>query len=156
MCKKLLWFFIRIFVIHMQRVTNLIVHYEKFGQDPQKRSLPDRLLSFNCILNTFNLVPHSIIIIVRTLFGPVGFAVTDFRYYLMSSFATTILLGFSEAILVNCMMLFSWKTYVMVNDEFFSTFLNLFNIMMGQMFSIIRFQTAITYGSLMILSSASS
>ena len=141
MCKKLLWFFIRIFVIHMQRVTNLIVHYEKFGQDPQKRSLPDRLLSFNCILNTFNLVPHSIIIIVRTLFGPVGFAVTDFRYYLISSFPFTILLGFSEAILVNCMMLFSWKTYVMVNDEFFSTFLNLFNIMMGQMFSIIRFFT---------------
>ena len=115
-----------------------IVHYEKFGQDPQKRSLPDQLLSFNCILANFILVPHSIVIIVRTLFGPVGCAVTDFRYYLISC-QFTIMLGFCEAMLVRCMMLFSWKIYVMVNDEFFSTFLNIFNIMMGQMFTIIRF-----------------
>ena len=33
----------------------------------------------------------------------------------------------------------------MVNDEFFSTFLNIFNIMMGQMFSIIRFFTGDFY-----------
>ena len=29
----------------------------------------------------------------------------------------------------------------MMNDEFFSTFLNLFNFMIGQMFSVIRFFT---------------
>ena len=86
------------------------------------------------------LVPHSIIVMVRTLFGPVGFAVTDFRYYLISS-AYSILLGLTEAMLIRCIMLFSWEIYAMVNDEFFSTFLNLFNIMMGQMFSIIRFFT---------------
>ena len=127
----------------MQRATNvnLIVHYEKYGQDPKKRSLSDQLLSFNVsILNTFILVPHSILIIVRTLFGPVGSAVTDFRYYLMSS-SYSILLGFSEAMLIRCTMLFSWRIYVLVNDEFFSTFLNLFNIMMGQMLSVIRFFT---------------
>ena len=28
-----------------------------------------------------------------------------------------------------------------MNDEFFSTFLNLFNFMIGQMFSVIRFFT---------------
>ena len=30
-----------------------IVHYEKFGQDPQKRSLPDRLFTFSCLLLFF-------------------------------------------------------------------------------------------------------
>ena len=121
-----------------------IVHYEKFGQDPQKRSLPDQILSFNIILSIFMLVPHSIIVMVRTLFGPVGFAVTDFRYYLLSS-AFSILLGLSEAMLIRCIMLFSWEIYAMVNDEFFSTFLNRFNFMMGQMFSIVRFFTGDFY-----------
>ena len=90
------------------------------------------------------LVPHSIIVMVRTLFGPVGFAVTDFRYYLLSS-AFSILLGLSEAMLIRCIMLFSWEIYAMVNDEFFSTFLNRFNFMMGQMFSIVRFFTGDFY-----------
>ena len=27
-----------------------IIHYEKFGQDAQKRSFPDRIFSFNCLI----------------------------------------------------------------------------------------------------------
>ena len=81
------------------------------------------------------------LVIVRTLFGPVGFGVTDFRYYLISCCAYSILLGLSEATLIRCMMLYSWEIYSMMNDEFFSTFLNLFNFMIGQMFSVIRFFT---------------
>ena len=117
-----------------------IVYYEKFGQDPQKRSLPDQLMSFNMMQGIFISISNSIIIIVRIFFGPVGFLVSDFRYYLISS-QYSILLGLSEATLIRCMILFSWKIYSMMNDEFFSTFLNLFNFMIGQMFSVIRFFT---------------
>ena len=41
-----------------------IMHYEKFGQDAQKRSFPDRIFSFNCyetmvsILSLKTLLKH--------------------------------------------------------------------------------------------------
>ena len=115
-----------------------IVHYEKFGRDPQKRSLPDQVLSFNSILGVILSVIHSNILIARTLFGPVGNSITHFRYYVISSMYSMIL-GSTETMLFRCIMIFSWKKYAMVNDEFFATFLNLFNLMIGQMISIIRF-----------------
>ena len=48
------------------------------------------------------------------------------------------MVGFSECVLFRCMMIFSWKKYAMMNDEFFATFLSIFNFMIGQMISIIR------------------
>ena len=56
-----------------------IVHYEKFGHDPQKRSLPDRLFSFNTILGVIFFVIHSHILIGRTLFGPVAQSSNKFQ-----------------------------------------------------------------------------
>ena len=115
-----------------------IVHYEKFGHDPQKRSLPDRVFSFNTILGVIFFVIHSHILIGRTLFGPVGNAITQLRYYLITS-TYSIMLGAAETILFKCILIFSWKNYAMVNDEFFATFLNIFNLMIGQIVCIICF-----------------
>ena len=54
-----------------------IVHYEKFGHDPQKRSLPNRVFSFSTILGVILFAIQSNILIGRTLFGPVGIAITE-------------------------------------------------------------------------------
>ena len=115
-----------------------IVHYEKFGHDPQKRSLPNRVFSFSTILGVILFAIQSNILIGRTLFGPVGIAITEIRYYLITS-AVSAFLGVTEVSFFRCIMIFFWKKYAMVNDEFFATFLNLFNFMIGQMISIVRF-----------------
>ena len=57
--------------------------------------------------------------------------------YLVSTMLA-IPLGFAEIILLRCIRIFSWRNYAMVNDEFIARFLNLFNVMIIQMFSIIR------------------
>ena len=85
-------------------------------------------------------VTHSNILIFRTLFGPVGNAITHLRYYIISSMYS-MLLGSTESLLFRCIMIFSWKRYAMVNDEFFARFLNLFNLMIGQMISFVRLFT---------------
>ena len=115
-----------------------IVHYEKFGHDPQKRSLPNRVFSYNTILFVIVFTIHSNILISRTLFGPVGIVITEIRYYLFTS-AISALLGATEIMFFRCVMIFSWKKYAMINDEFFATFLNIFNVMIGQIISIVRF-----------------
>ena len=68
----------------------------------------------------------------------VGNAITQFRYYFLTS-TFSIILGATESMLFKCLMIFSWKKYAMVNDEFFATFLNIFNFMMGQIISLVRF-----------------
>ena len=115
-----------------------LVHYEKFGHDPQKRSLPNRVFSFNTIFGVIVFTIHSNILISRTLFGPVGTAITEIRYYLFTS-AISALLGATEIMFFRCIMIFSWKKYAMVNDEFFATFLNIFNLMIGQIICIVCF-----------------
>ena len=114
-----------------------IVHYEKFGQDPQKRSLPDRLFTFSCLLLFFCSIIANTITIVRTFIGPVLNSIALFRYYLTSTLLA-IPLAIAESIVFRCLMIFFFNDTAMVNDEFLATFLNLFNIMIGQMISIVR------------------
>ena len=54
-----------------------IVHYEKFGQDPQKRSLQDRLLTFNALLFLFCSLIGDTIVMIRSFVGPMGTLVMD-------------------------------------------------------------------------------
>ena len=107
--------FIKVFGILSYFLSNLgnllllgIAHYEKFGQDPQKRSLSDRVLSFNIILTFVISVIHNNIVIIRIFYGLVGHAITHLRYYL-HSLAYPIILGYTETMLFRCLMIFSWK-----------------------------------------------
>ena len=56
----------------------------------------------------------------------------------LASTMLAIPLGFAEIIILRCIRIFLWKNYAIMNDEFFARFLNLFNVMVIQMFSIIR------------------
>ena len=114
-----------------------LVHYEKFGQDSQKRHVTDRIFSFNILLFLFCYLIRDIIITVRIFAGVLGNAMGLLGVYLASTMLA-IPLGFAEIILLRCIRIFSWRNYAMMNDEFFATFLILFNMMIIQMFSIIR------------------
>ena len=77
---------------------------------------------------------------IRWLFGPVGYTMAIFRYYLMSSLLC-IPLGVTESILFQCLMIFSWKKCAMINDEFFAMLFNSINLVVTQMISVIRLMT---------------
>ena len=117
-----------------------IIHFEKYGQDSQKRSFSDQILSFNC--KVFMIIGPIFYGIgqIRWLFGPVGYTMAIFRYYLMSSLLC-IPLGFTESILFQCLMIFSWKKCAMINDEFFAMLFNSINLVVTQMICVIRLMT---------------
>ena len=60
------------------------IHYEKFGQDAQKRSFPDRIFSFNCLVGFVGSFIYFTISIIRWIFVPVYYAITTLRYYCIS------------------------------------------------------------------------
>ena len=114
-----------------------IAHYEKFGQDPQKRSFQDRIISYNCLLYAFINFITGTILEIRSLFGPIGNFGTLLRYFL-SSLMLSIPIGYAECILFKCLLVFFWKKFAAINDEFFATFFNMFNLMIGLIISIVR------------------
>ena len=115
-----------------------IIHYEKYGRDSQKRSFPDRIYTFNSLIGmlAFNLMDS--ISIMRIFFGPLGNAPAIFICYLFST-CLCIPLGYAETILFRCLLIFFWKKCAMMNDELLSTFFMLFNFMIGQIITVIRF-----------------
>ena len=115
-----------------------IIHYEKFGRDSQKRSFPDRIYTFNSLIGllAFNLMDS--IAIMRIFFGPLGNTPAIFICYLFST-CLIIPLGYAETILFRCLLIFFWKKCAMINDEILATFFILFNFMIGQIISAIRF-----------------
>ena len=61
-----------------------IMHYEKFGQDAQKRSFSDRIFGFNCLVAFVGTSIFFTISTIRWIFGPVYYAITTLRYYVIS------------------------------------------------------------------------
>ena len=117
-----------------------IIHYEKFGQDPQKRSFADQIFAFNCLM--FLIIWPVMLTIdqIRWFFGPIGYLLAIFKHYLASCLLC-IPLGFTESILFRNLMIYSWKKCAMINDEFFANFFNIFNFMVAQMISLYRLMT---------------
>ena len=117
-----------------------IIHYEKYGQDSQKRSFSDQILSFNGKIVMIVMPISWGISQIRWIFGPVGYNVAVFQYYLGSSLLL-IPFGITESILFQCLMVFSWKKCAMINDEFFTMFFNITNLVVAQIISVIRLMT---------------
>lgn len=49
-----------------------IIHFEKYGQDFQKRSFPDQIFAFNCHLHIYVTLVNAIILEIRSYLGPLG------------------------------------------------------------------------------------
>ena len=117
-----------------------VIHYEKFGQDPQKRSFADLIFTFNCIMFMITFPIMLTIDQIRWFLGPVGYTMAIFKHYLASCLLC-IPLGFTESILFRLLMIYSWKKCAMINDEFCAMFFNMFNFMVAQMISGFRLMT---------------
>ena len=115
-----------------------IAHYEKYGQDSQKRSFADQIFYFNCLHFVFSSFINTTILEIRSLFGPVGDFLTLFYNFLLSQMLA-IPLGYAECILFRCLLIFFWKKFATINDDFFATFFNMFNfLIVGLTISVIR------------------
>ena len=115
-----------------------VLWYKKFKNAILKKlSSPDRIFTFNCMVWMVGRCFYASIPEIRWVFGPVGYGLTNLRYYVGSSLLC-IPLGIAESILFRCLMIFSWKTAASINDEYVSRFFAIWNFIMAQMISIIR------------------
>ena len=56
-----------------------IIHCEKYGQDPQKRSFSDQIFTFNCIMSMIICPIFGGLTQIRWIFGPIGYTMATLR-----------------------------------------------------------------------------
>ena len=112
--------------------------YERFGMDPQKRTVINQLLSQCCWIIIFFNITSFPIVIARRLFGPItpAFAiwfVINIRLYLCM-----ISLSLSELIILKSMYVCKWSVMAMKDDNFISSIILRTNVLLS---SLMTFQT---------------
>ncbi len=107
----------------------LIIDFERFGGDPQKRTLINQMISFNFMCLIVQAIIAGSIAEVVTLTGPVGETWT--AVFISAHFGASMasLLSLVEQLGVRCLISFAWKNLSHLNDDFFGLFLKLFNLM---------------------------
>ena len=115
-----------------------IAHYEKYGQDPQKRSFQDRMFGYACSNYVLINIPNDTLLTIRWLYGPIGHIATLIKYSL-DSIMLGMPLAMAEGVIFRCLLIFFWKKFASLDDDFFVTFFTMFNfIIVGFGLTIIR------------------
>ncbi len=114
-----------------------IWHYERYGGDPQKRTILNQLIGLFA-LNTLtgNLTALSALVI-RLAFGPlpVHLAISTF-FFPNVLFSTTLLLALNEIIVIRFLSVFWWKRVSPLDDNFFGLFFTVLNYSIALVFTI--------------------
>ena len=115
-----------------------IAHYEKYAQDPQKRSFQDRMFGYACSHYVLINIPNDTLLTIRWLYGPIGHIATIIIYSL-GSLQLSIPMAFAEGVIFRCLLIFHWKKFASIDDDFFAKFFYMFNfIIIGFGLTIIR------------------
>ncbi len=118
----------------------IIWHYERYGGDPQKRTILNQLtglFAFNIFLG--NLVTRTGLIF-RLAYGPLSFDLALLTFSLPSMvFSTVPLLILNEIIIVRFLSAFWWKRLPPLDEKFFGLFFSCLNIGITLFFTVIGY-----------------
>jgi hypothetical protein len=111
----------------------VIIMYEKFGMDPQKRTTINQLLSKICwmlIMTNLTVFPFTVI---RTLVGPHSELVGSWIYHAMSFSRSYIFLTVTEMMILKCLYMFFWSRMAMLDDTLVAQFIGQWNLMISSL-----------------------
>jgi hypothetical protein len=111
----------------------VIIMYEKFGMDPQKRTTINQLLSKVCwmlIMTNLMVFPA---VVMRTLFGPQSELVGQWMIYGGIFIIMYTFLTLTEMMLLKCLYMFYWPRMAMFDDTLVAQFIGRWNLMISSL-----------------------
>ncbi len=111
--------------------------YERYGGDPQKRTIINRLMGDlvrqGILINVTGLATFTI----RLAFGPVPTFVAHAFYYVSNQAMTiSVLFSLNEMAMLKLLSIFAWKRLPPINEEFFGLFLMMMNHSIALLFAL--------------------
>jgi hypothetical protein len=127
--------------ITIQIVGNLlwvgIIHFEKWGSDPQKRDLSNQLISFVCQLMIFMISVSGTIAYIRIMTSvPIGKVCGTIFVFTRQSSRICGILGTLEYLVHKNIQLFKWNIAANLNDDLVAHFLKVFNVCCAFVYTI--------------------
>jgi hypothetical protein len=119
----------------------IVIMYEKFGMDPQKRTTINQLVSKVCwilIMTNLAIFPF---MVVRTLFGPQSELIGSWILYGMVFSIQYNFLTLTEMMILKCLYLFYWPRMAMLDDTLLSKFISRWNLMITSLCTFTRLHT---------------
>ena len=110
--------------------------YERFGMDPQKRTVINQLLSQCCwTIIIFNITSFPVIIL-RRLLGPLNSKIA--AWFLLNGriFISMISLLLSELMILKCMYIWKWSIMAMKDDNLISKMILRINILLSSLITL--------------------
>ena len=100
-----------------------IIAYEKYGGDPQKRNIINRLQSMGIASLIIRTEIHGIVIILRETFGLIDLSIIIWIECLFCMFVCNAILFFAEMSVIHLLYIVVWKRVKSIDDEFWACFL---------------------------------
>ena len=102
------------------------IHFERYGGDPQKRSISNRLISFACMNALIGIwIPQSIYY-ARVMFGCLphflGEALIFFRFFIGIGVWSALVVS----LIYKCLQIYAFHFTAGLNDEIISIFIEMF------------------------------
>jgi hypothetical protein len=116
----------------------IIIMYEKFGMDPQKRTTINQLLSKVCwmlIMTNGTIFPF---MAIRSLFGPQSELVGSWILHGMTFSIMFNLFTLTVMMMLKCLYMFFWPRMAMLDDTFVAQFIGRFNVMISSICTFTR------------------
>ena len=110
--------------------------YERFGMDPQKRTVINQLLSQCCwTIMIFNITSFPVIIF-RRLLGPLNSKIGAWFFLNGRMFISMISLLLSELMILKCMYIWKWSIMAMKDDNLISKIILRINILLSSLITL--------------------
>ena len=110
--------------------------YERFGMDPQKRTVINQLLSQCCwTIMIFNITSFPVIIF-RRLLGPLNSKIAGWFLLNGRIFISMISLLLSELMILKCMYIWKWSIMAMKDDNLISKIILRINILLSSLITL--------------------
>ena len=101
-----------------------IIIYEKYGGDPQKRNIINRLQSIGTASLIIRTEIHGLVIILRETLGLIDLSIMIWIECLFCMFICNAILCFAEMSVLHLLYTVVWKRVKDINDEFWACFLS--------------------------------
>ncbi len=130
-------------------VLGIVWHYERYGGDPQKRTILNQLIGMMAWNNLTVQVVAAMSLLFRLLFGQLPMEVVMVTFVAPNVISSLfILFILNEIIIVRCYTLVLLKQLPPINDDFFATFIQCLNYTLGVMFVSMGRLGGISYDNL--------
>ena len=117
----------------------LVIHYEQFGGDPQKRSIFNQIIGFLAAIEFVTAIVTEHIFMARILFGCLPSGLGTFFWFTNGFKHATYTILFSIGITYKMIRTYSFRRIVGLNDDFLSIFFLLASIMNAFIFTFVQY-----------------